>query len=124
MRAVLVLDPMIAEQRPSAVKKWLPTRYDQLVADIAEKAPCPARWLDLQNDRLRMQRANGTARRIAGRLIRWDAAGKKPSDYLGNFCVPLFVKILIFLFCCTPTRGANVKTSIPDTWVTVLECTP
>src|SRR5262249_30316357 len=92
---------------PHAVKEWLLVRYDEFVADVSEKAPCPAGRPDRQNDRLRMQRTNGGVHRIAGGFDRWDTASKKPSDYVGDFCVPLFVKALIFLSCCTPARGAK-----------------
>jgi hypothetical protein len=71
------------EQCAGAIKERLPACYGELVADMPEEAPCPARWFDLQNDRLRMQCVSGAVRRIAGRSSWWDTAGKKRSLSLG-----------------------------------------
>jgi hypothetical protein len=40
------------EQRPGAVKEWLPARYDELVADVSEESPELRRGADHKNDRL------------------------------------------------------------------------
>jgi hypothetical protein len=39
------------ERQQVGMKERLTARDDELVADVAEKAPCPTGWLDDQNDR-------------------------------------------------------------------------
>jgi hypothetical protein len=82
------------EQCAGAIKERLPAGYDEIVADIAEKAPCPVGWLDDQNDCLQSRR-------------RWDTVDRKPSDFMVDFYVPLFTKALTLFVYCTPARGAT-----------------